>query len=202
MLAFLLLPAAVIGLSIWSQPGPVQTNDTIILLPDENGGVGSVVISGESGEQTLDTAYGTVSTGDSGSLAVGTTSADEVSAQFGELLNATPVAPRSFIVTFNSGSADQLTAESQREVAEVRSYLLTVPAPEIAIIGHTDRVGDALDNDRLSRKRAESVKRFIQSTGIRTTEITVSGRGEREPLIETADGVEEPRNRRVEIQVR
>jgi outer membrane protein OmpA-like peptidoglycan-associated protein len=38
--------------------------------------------------------------------------------------------------------------------------------------------------------------------GIAPDRITTAGRGEREPLVPTADEVAEPRNRRVEISVR
>ena len=120
----------------------------------------------------------------------------------GALLAATPVAPRSFIVTFESGSADTLSDASQRELATIRNYLTSMSAPEIVVIGHTDRVGSEEDNDKLSRQRAETVANLIQSAGIEATRIQATGRGEREPLIETADGVAEPRNRRVEIRVR
>ena len=123
-------------------------------------------------------------------------------AEFGSLLAATPAAPRSFTVTFESGSADTLTRSSLAEVAEIRKYLTTVPAAEITVIGHTDRVGSLENNDALSRQRAESVKRMIQSAGIDAASIAATGRGEREPLVDTADGVAEPRNRRVEIRVR
>jgi outer membrane protein OmpA-like peptidoglycan-associated protein len=70
------------------------------------------------------------------------------------------------------------------------------------VIGHTDRVGPVEYNDALSLRRAERVRRNFVERGIPTSAINVAGRGEREPILSTADEVSEPRNRRVEINVR
>ena len=77
---------------------------------------------------------------------------------------------------------------------------------EIVIAGHTDTVGSAADNDRLSRERAEAVEAALRETfaarGVMSDAVAAVGRGERELLVETADQVSEPKNRRVEITVR
>jgi outer membrane protein OmpA-like peptidoglycan-associated protein len=70
------------------------------------------------------------------------------------------------------------------------------------VIGHTDSVGSEEANDLLSLQRAQSVLQVLIETGISALSIDATGRGEREPLVITADGVDEPRNRRVEISVR
>jgi outer membrane protein OmpA-like peptidoglycan-associated protein len=46
------------------------------------------------------------------------------------------------------------------------------------------------------------MKGYLTGIGIPDERIRVSGRGEREPIVPTADNVDEPRNRRVEINVR
>ena len=74
--------------------------------------------------------------------------------------------------------------------------------PEITVIGHTDRVGSVPDNDALALQRAMAVRVRLLRAGIGNDNIEVVGRGEREPLIVTADEVVEPRNRRVEIAIR
>jgi outer membrane protein OmpA-like peptidoglycan-associated protein len=75
-------------------------------------------------------------------------------------------------------------------------------AAEVAVIGHSDRVGSLEYNDSLSRRRAERVRNDFVERGIPTSAIHVAGRGEREPIVQTADEVSEPLNRRVEINVR
>jgi OmpA-OmpF porin, OOP family len=74
--------------------------------------------------------------------------------------------------------------------------------PDLVVIGHTDTVGSAAFNDTLSRQRAEVVRSALVARGIAADRIVVVGRGERELVVITADNVAEPRNRRVEIQVR
>ena len=76
------------------------------------------------------------------------------------------------------------------------------PAPEVVLIGHSDRVGKLEDNDRLSLRRAEAMRKALIEVGVAGTAIDVAGRGEREPLVATADDVAEARNRRVEISIR
>jgi len=72
----------------------------------------------------------------------------------------------------------------------------------VELIGHTDTVGAKLANDLLSKQRAETMRKFLLDAGISMDRIEVSGRGEREPLVPTGNEVDEPRNRRVEINVR
>ena len=67
------------------------------------------------------------------------------------------------------------------------------------VIGHTDRSGSDGYNDSLSRRRAEAVAARLQATGLNASALTVSGRGESEPKVSTADGERNPTNRRVEV---
>ncbi len=69
----------------------------------------------------------------------------------------------------------------------------------IELVGHADRAGPDWYNDRLSLRRAESVKKAMIARGVPADAIVTQGRGEREPLVPTGDGVREPQNRRVEI---
>jgi outer membrane protein OmpA-like peptidoglycan-associated protein len=69
----------------------------------------------------------------------------------------------------------------------------------IGVTGHADRSGSDAYNMALSLRRANAVKDQLVREGIPATGITVVGRGESQPLVQTADGVREPQNRRVEI---
>ena len=60
----------------------------------------------------------------------------------------------------------------------------------------------AAANDALSAKRAQAVREQLAGEGVPVEKMEVAGRGEREPLVPTADEVDEPRNRRVEISIR
>ena len=74
--------------------------------------------------------------------------------------------------------------------------------PDVVVIGHTDALGSDQVNDALARQRAETVRAELIRRGVAPENIQASGRGKREPLIPTPDGIAEPRNRRVEIFVR
>lgn len=127
--------------------------------------------------------------------------AAELRNMFKDALGAQPLPPARFTLYFIEGG-DILTAESQTAVTAILDEIKRRPAPDLAVIGHTDRVGSIKDNDRLATKRAESIRQYLVSRGIESENIQSSGRGEREPLVMTSDEVAEPRNRRVEILVR
>jgi outer membrane protein OmpA-like peptidoglycan-associated protein len=99
-------------------------------------------------------------------------------------------------------ATDQFTAESQALVEQVFRAIATRPAPELTVAGHTDTIGTDEFNDALSLRRAERVRTLLIARGIPPDSITAVGRGERELLVPTPDGVAEPRNRRVEITLR
>ena len=69
----------------------------------------------------------------------------------------------------------------------------------VKLFGHADRSGKASYNMSLSLRRAGAVKAAFIKLGIGAGDISLVGRGESQPLVATADGVREPRNRRVEI---
>ncbi|MBV9832895.1 MAG: OmpA family protein [Alphaproteobacteria bacterium] len=69
----------------------------------------------------------------------------------------------------------------------------------VGVTGHADRSGSDAYNMALSLRRANAVKDELVRNGIPATAIAVVGRGESQPLVQTADGVREPQNRRVEI---
>ena len=70
------------------------------------------------------------------------------------------------------------------------------------IIGFADRSGPESANNRMALARAQATMRYLVEHGIPAQSIEVHSKGESGPVIPTADGVREPQNRRVEIQVR
>jgi outer membrane protein OmpA-like peptidoglycan-associated protein len=69
-------------------------------------------------------------------------------------------------------------------------------------VGHTDTVGSDQVNDALGQQRADTVRAALMRLGIPGDDIHAISRGKRSLSVPTADGVAEPRNRRVEIIVR
>ncbi|WP_296491890.1 OmpA family protein [Rhodoferax sp.] len=176
--------------------------DRIVLLPGPDGKLGAVVVRSAAGEVRLDSAYAAAQVTQAGAIAQGREDAATVAGRFGAVLAAQPPRPVSFTVYFATGSATELAPESLAVMDGLRAELAQRPAPEIMVIGHTDRVGNEDANDTLSASRAQTVKDMLVASGAKAISLDVIGRGEREPLVATADGVAEPRNRRVEISVR
>ncbi|MFA7278836.1 MAG: OmpA family protein [Sterolibacterium sp.] len=131
----------------------------------------------------------------------GDISADQMRSRMTKALAAQPLPPKRFTLYFIEGS-DTLTAESKAVVASIFDEIKQRPDPDLIVVGHTDRVGSVADNDQLSIKRAGTVRQQLIKLGIDAENIQASGRGERAPLVPTADEVAEPRNRRVDILVR
>lgn len=69
------------------------------------------------------------------------------------------------------------------------------------VVGHTDNVGSDVANDKLSLARAQAVTHYLQSTGVRSSNLSAEGRGEREPAASNDTPEGRAQNRRVEIFV-
>ena len=177
------------------------THDQVILLPQTDHPIGGVVVRTDSVVILLDKAYASALIEGPGMVTESTYDADLAHRNFSDVLAALPGKPAKFLLYFLEGK-DELTPQSNGEVDKIFAELATRPAPEILVIGHTDAVGAAQFNDRLSLQRAERVRAELIRRGIPETNIAVEGRGEREPIVPTPDGVAEPMNRRVEINVR
>lgn len=174
---------------------------TVVVLPSADGHVGTVVVERNGEETVLHSAYATSRIDAEGGEHRGTSSPAEVKKEFGAALGALPARPVSFNLYFVSGT-DELTPASKLELNKAMAELKRRSVPDIVLIGHTDTVGSLESNDRLSLSRAERVRKALMQQGLKAQRIETAGRGEREPLVRTADGVSEPRNRRVEVNVR
>ncbi len=111
-----------------------------------------------------------------------------------------PAAAKTFIVFFNFNKSD-LTPEAQAVIAEAAAAFKATGSVNIAVVGHTDTVGGAAYNQKLSERRAASVKSGLAGAGVPAGAITTSGRGFSEPLVATGPGVKEPQNRRATIDL-
>ncbi len=95
------------------------SQDFVVLLPDKEGKVGTVLIQGQKGNAVLNTAYATARTTSDGSVQRGAASQSEVKNVFGSALAAQPPRPISFTLYFESGN-DEFTEESKQEVKSAR----------------------------------------------------------------------------------
>ena len=195
------LAAALLFTGCAETPKRSTAPELFVVVPAADGHVGAIVVEHDGRKQVIDTAYGATRVRSDGGTESARLTEAEVRAAFGPTLAALPGRPATFLLYFLEGR-DELTPESKAELEKVFAELKRRPLPDIVVIGHTDSVGTLAFNDRLSLARAERMRESLVGLGIPASRIQAAGRGKRELLVPTDDNVAEPRNRRVEINVR
>ncbi len=100
---------------------------------------------------------------------------------------------------FDTGRA-QLKAASQATLKELAQTLQDNPALQITLVGHTDDVGGAEANMKLSEARARAVAEALTlSAGVAPDRLSARGAGQTLPLAPNTDEVGRAKNRRVEV---
>jgi OOP family OmpA-OmpF porin len=97
--------------------------------------------------------------------------------------------------------SDHLTRPAEESLDEVATALISQPSLNVQVAGHTDSIGSAGYNLKLSDRRAKSVRQYLISRGVAAKNLQAAGFGESKPIAsnETADGRTE--NRRVEFAI-
>jgi outer membrane protein OmpA-like peptidoglycan-associated protein len=109
-----------------------------------------------------------------------------------------PPTARVFLVFFDWGK-DTVTSEGMGIIQQAADTYKAGGSVRLQVTGYTDRSGSPQYNLRLSERRAANVARALTGMGVPQNQMAVSGRGESDNRVPTADGVREPQNRRVEI---
>jgi len=110
-----------------------------------------------------------------------------------------PVAARKVFLVFFDWDRATITADGMRVVQQAADAYRAGGRVQIQVTGYTDRSGSPGYNQRLSERRANAVAAALSRLGVPKSDMMVSGRGENDNRVPTADGVREPQNRRVEI---
>lgn len=99
---------------------------------------------------------------------------------------------------FNSNELDPASFDTLDKLAAI---LKAAPALKLSITGHTDNIGAAAANQRLSEVRANVVKNYLLKKGVNAANITATGLGATKPIDtnDTAEG--RANNRRVEFAI-
>jgi outer membrane protein OmpA-like peptidoglycan-associated protein len=181
---------------------PTIPRSYVVLVPDPDGAVGQVIVSGPKGNQMLSRA-GQVA-GIDGKEVKAELDGVQLKSDFSAAQEAQPAPPEHFVLYFLSGGI-QLTDESETQFTDLMNRWKTRAAQsivEVVVIGHTDTVGSAEDNVVLGAQRAKVVADRLQVSGMKFSALTLESHGEKNLLIPTKDGVAEPRNRRVQVTIR
>jgi outer membrane protein OmpA-like peptidoglycan-associated protein len=175
----------------------------VVLLPDPvDGTVGRAVASSPAGSVELAAARESTTVAPNKPPTVVTIMSDtDVTRLFGDALSALPSAPQHFTLYFRFES-EELTDDSHALLPRILQALRGRPFPDVAVVGHTDTTGTRAGNVELGLRRANAIRGRLIEAGIDASMIEATSHGESDLLVKTADGVAEPRNRRVEITVR
>ncbi len=107
-----------------------------------------------------------------------------------------PIGP--FIVFFD-WDRDEITPAAAAILDNAAAAYAQTGSASVTLAGHADRSGSDAYNVGLSQRRANNVRSYLAGRGVPDGSITTEAFGESRPLVDTADGVREPQNRRVEI---
>lgn len=103
-------------------------------------------------------------------------------------------------VLFETGSA-KLTSSSYPSLDRLATFMQRKKTLVIEIAGHTDNVGNDVDNLALSQKRAETVRNYLIAKGISDTRLTARGYGPHEPVADNNTEAGRRQNRRTEVRI-
>ena len=94
-----------------------------------------------------------------------------------------------------------LKPEGKAKLDDLVGKIQGINLEVIIAVGHTDSVGSDAYNQKLSVRRAESVKAYLVSKGIEKNRVYTEGKGEKQPVADNKTKEGRAKNRRVEIEV-
>ena len=93
-----------------------------------------------------------------------------------------------------------LKPEARATLSALAEKIRDIRLEVVIAVGHADWTGTDAYNLRLSRARAEAVKRFLVGQGIEANRIFTEGKGERSPIADNRTREGRAKNRRVEVE--
>ena len=94
-----------------------------------------------------------------------------------------------------------LKPEGKAKLDDLVGKVKDINLEVIIAVGHTDSVGSDAYNQKLSVRRAESVKAYLVSKGIEKNRVYTEGKGKSQPIADNRTAEGRAKNRRVEIEV-
>ncbi len=111
------------------------------------------------------------------------------------------IRPRKYVIYFDFDSS-VLTEDSSRVLWEFLRDAEKVNGKYIVnIVGHADRVGTRRYNEKLSKRRTDTIKHYLMKNGIPENIIKIKWQGEIDPQVITSNNYKEELNRRVTITI-
>ena len=91
--------------------------------------------------------------------------------------------------------------DGKAKLDDLASKVRGINLEVVIAIGHADSIGSDAYNQKLSVRRAESVKAYLVSKGIEANRVYTEGKGEKQPVADNRTREGRAKNRRVEIEV-
>ena len=109
-------------------------------------------------------------------------------------------------VSFDSGilfdvDSSNLRTEGYSNLQKLANILKRDNETILMIVGHTDSTGDETYNLSLSERRAQSARTYLESQGLQSSRIQMTGRGELEPIGDNSTDTGRQKNRRIEVAI-
>jgi OmpA-OmpF porin, OOP family len=103
--------------------------------------------------------------------------------------------------TFFDFDKSDLKPAAKAQLDDLAAKVKGINLEVIIAVGHADSIGTDAYNQKLSVKRAESVKAYLASKGIDKNRVYTEGKGEKQPVADNQTAEGRAKNRRVEIEV-
>jgi OOP family OmpA-OmpF porin len=103
--------------------------------------------------------------------------------------------------TFFDFDKSTLKPEGRQLLDQVAQQANGMNLETIIAVGHTDSIGTEAYNQKLSERRAASVKSYLVSKGVDANRIYTEGKGESQPIATNSTAAGRAQNRRVEIEI-
>jgi OOP family OmpA-OmpF porin len=91
--------------------------------------------------------------------------------------------------------------DGKAKLDDVATKIRGINLEVVIAIGHTDAIGTDAYNQKLSVRRAESVKAYLVSKGVEANRVYTEGKGKKQPVADNKTREGRAKNRRVEIEV-
>lgn len=120
--------------------------------------------------------------------------------------DGTPLPITANKVTFNADTffdfdKSNLKPEGRAVLDQIAEQVTHLTLESLISVGHTDSIGTQAYNQKLSERRAATVKNYLVNKGIPAEQIIASGRGELQPVADNRTREGRAQNRRVDIEM-
>jgi len=176
-------------------------NEITIILLENNKRKNEIIVSTKSGSVSVDKVNHSVKIYSSEQVPTQPKeiSEEEISEMFPYVSENNKIKTLVFILYFKD--LDSLNSSSENNIQEIVTQINKRKNAVISIRGYTDTVGSKELNYKVSKKRVDFVANLLKDNNVKYLKLELKSFGEEDLMIQTADNVNEPLNRRVEIFV-